>query len=138
MTSRRVKSVSLQDRHYEIAERMPNFSAFVQDALDSYAANIGQGHHTQSPENRMHGEKCNPMGAQFCKVCWPDGRPSRDDWFKYSQDPSFPITASEAGRYKQFIQQAFAYNEPKQKSGDTISDDVKQFGIIRRFWRWIF
>ena len=49
LMSRQIKSVSLLPRHMQIAERMPNFSSFVQEALDSYAADIGQGVHTYAP-----------------------------------------------------------------------------------------
>jgi hypothetical protein len=135
---RRIKSVSLLDRHYEIAERMPNFSSFVQEAIDAYAAEIGQGVHTHAPENRTHG-KCNPMAKHFCRMCWPDGRPDRDDWFKFLENPNYQIEASQSGRYKQFIEQSFAYNKPKQKSRETISHDSKpKIGWIRRMWRQLF
>lgn len=138
MTSRRIKSVSLQDRHYQIAERMPNFSSFVQEAIDNYAAEIGQGFHTHAPENRVHG-KCNPMGSQYCKICWKYGRPDRDDWFLFIEDPEYEIAPSQTGRYKHFIEQSFAYNEPKQERRQAISDDVKpKTGWIRRFFRQFF
>ena len=138
MMPRQIKSVSLEPRQFEIAERMPNFSSFVQQALDNYAAEIGQGIHTHAPEHRTHG-KCNPMGAQYCKICWPTGRPDRDDWFMFLEDPSFEIIPSQAGRYKHFIQQSFAYNEPHEKSSQTVSDDVKpKIGWIRRFLRQLF
>lgn len=134
MTSRRIKSVSLEDRHYQIASRMPNFSSFVQEALDAYAADIGQGFHTHSPDNRTHG-KCNPMGAHYCHVCWPSGRPDRDDWFKFLENPNYEITSSQSGRYKHFIEQSFAYNEPKQESSKAVSNDIKS--QKRGFWRFL-
>ena len=138
MTSRRIKSVSLQDRHYQIAERMPNFSSFVQEALDNYAAEIGQGFHTHAPENRVHG-KCNPMGPQYCKMCWPSGRPDRDDWFQFRENPSFEIAPSQAGRYKHFIEQSFAYNEPHKEGSETVSHNLEpKIGWIRRFFRQLF
>lgn len=132
---RRIKSVSLLDRHYQIAERMPNFSAFVQEALDSYAADIGQGVHTYAPENRVHG-KCNPMYKHLCKICFPEGRPDREAWLLFRQDPDkYPLEASQAGRYKQLIEQTFAYDEPKKKSGNTISNNLKS--KKRGFWRFL-
>lgn len=130
-----IKSVSLLDRHMVIAGRMPNFSAFVQEAIDNYAAEIGQGFHTHAPENRIHGEKCNPMGMHYCKMCWPQGRPDRDDWFKYLENSDYQIKPSQTGRYQHFIEQSFAYNEPKKKSSETISNKPKvKFGWIRRFF----
>ena len=132
--SRQIKSVSLLPRHMQIAERMPNFSAFVQEALDSYAAEIGQGVHPYAPENRIHG-KCNPMSKQLCKICWAQGRPSRDDWLQFRINPNHPVQASNAGQYQQLIEQTFAYDEPKKKSGDAISNNVKS--KKRGFWRFL-
>tara|TARA_R100001163_G_scaffold59427_1_gene48186 strand:- start:412 stop:825 length:414 start_codon:yes stop_codon:yes gene_type:complete len=135
-----IRSVSLDDYTAQIAERMPNFSAFVREALESYAAEAGQGVHTQAPANRTHGEKCNPMGKKLCKICWPDGRPSRDDWFHYVQNPNFLITSSQAGKYQQLIEQTFAYNKPEKKSSDAVSNDrdERKVGflryLIRRIW----
>lgn len=138
MSSRKIKSVSLLPRHYQIAERMPNFSGFVQEALDSYAADIGQGTHTYAPENRVHG-KCNPMYKHLCKICFPEGRPDREAWLLFRQDPEkHPIEASQAGRYQQLVEQSFAYDEPKKKSSQAISGNKEEIGIIRRFWRWVF
>ena len=115
---------------------MPNFSAFVQEALDAYAAEIGQGVHTYAPENRVHG-KCNPMYKHLCKICFPDGRPDREAWLLFRQDPEKnPLEASASGRYQQLIEQTFAYNEPEKKSGDAISNHVE--GKKRGFWRFLF
>lgn len=132
--SRQIKSVSLLPRHMQIAERMPNFSAFVQEALDAYAAEIGQGVHTYAIENRVHG-KCNPMYKHLCKICWPRGRPDREAWLLFRNDPSHPIDASKAGQYQQLIEQTFAYDEPKKKSGEAISNNVKS--KKRGFWRFL-
>ena len=133
--SRQIKSVSLLPRHMQIAERMPNFSSFVQEALDSFAADIGQGVHTYAPENRIHG-KCNPMYKHLCKICWPRGRPNRDSWLAFRLDPTQPIDASQAGSYQHLIEQTFAYNEPQQESRSAISNNPKpRFGWIRRFFR---
>lgn len=135
---RRVKSVSLMDRHYQIAERMPNFSSFVQEALDAYAADIGQGTHTYAPENRIHG-KCNPMAKHLCKICWPDGRPDRDAWLQFRENPTIKISASQAGRYKQLVEQSFAYDEPKQEGGQAVTNNIEpKIGWFRRFWFKVF
>ena len=135
-----IRSVSLDDYTAQIAERMPNFSSFVREALESYAAEAGQGVHTQAPANRMHGEKCNPMGKKLCKICWPNGRPSRDDWFYYVQDPSYEIEASHSGKYQQLIEQTFAYNKPEKKSSETVSNHPEKLevGLIRRLIRKIW
>lgn len=135
--ARQVKSVSLLPRHMQIAERMPNFSSFVQEALDAYAAEIGQGVHTYAIENRVHG-KCNPMYKHLCKICWPRGRPSREDWLIFRNDPNHPIDASEAGHYQQLIEQTFAYDKPEKKSAQATVDNrpkVDRIAWIRRFWR---
>lgn len=134
MTERRIKTVSLTPRQYEIADQLPNFSGFVQEALDVYAARSGLGLHTMAPAGRIHG-KCNPMGKKLCAICWPEGRPSQDDWFKFREDPDFKIKASEAGRYQHFMKQTLPNNIAQKESSDTISDDVK--GQKRGFWRFL-
>jgi hypothetical protein len=133
--SRQIKSVSLNTRQMQIAERMPNFSKFVQEALDSYAADIGQGVHTQSPEHRTHG-KCNPMSKHLCKICWPLGRPNREDWIYFRQNPDYELNASSHGMYEQLVEQSLSYNIPEKKSSDApVNNRPKsKFAWFRRFW----
>ena len=133
-----IRSVSLCEHTSQVAAQMPNFSAFVRDAILDYASSAGQGIHTQARENRIHG-KCNPMAKSYCRICWSDGRPDRDDWISFRMNPDFPIQASQAGRYEHLVKQTFAYNEPQEESSDTISDQGKpKTSWIRRFFRQFF
>jgi hypothetical protein len=78
------------------------------------------------------------MGKNPCRVCWPEGAPSKDDWYAFREGRIDVIDSSYQQRMKHFTQQAFTRDVSKEKSTKAISSNGKEIGIIRRFWRWIF
>jgi hypothetical protein len=79
-------SVSLDPETAEIADRIGNFSAFVRDCLRRWNA-YDLGIHLQPERAEIDlGKKCFPRHKKgCCKLCWPDGPPSHDDWSYYVQ-----------------------------------------------------
>jgi len=132
-----ITTVSLDEETAELVEHIPNFSEWVRNQLRQEAGKAGVGRHTHEPKHRIRG-KCVPMRKNICRVCWPEGAPSKDDWFAWREGRIDTIDSSYEQRMKHFTQQAFADNVPKKKRSDTIPDNVEQIGIIRRFWRWIY
>lgn len=130
-------TVALDEETAELVERIPNFSEWVRNQIRQEAGKAGVGTHTQDPKHRVRG-KCNPMGKNPCRVCWPEGAPSKDDWYAFREGLIDEIDSSYQQRMKHFTQQSFAGDVAKKKSTEAISDNHEQIGIIRRFWRWIF
>mgnify|MGYP001243475088 FL=1 len=130
-------TVALDEETAELVQQIPNFSEWVRNQLRQEAGKAGVGTHTKDPKHRVRG-KCNPMGKNPCRVCWPEGAPSKDDWFAFRKGLIDEIDSSYQQRMKHFTQQAFSRDVSKEKSTKAISSNHEQIGIIRRFWRWVF
>lgn len=82
MSGPRVKTISLDDETWPIAQAMPNFSRFCRECLIRYYAATGGELHC-GREARDDGYLCNPHATPRCIVCWPAGPPDREDWIQY-------------------------------------------------------
>lgn len=77
------KTISLDETTALLAERMPNFSAWVRFHLREWARNAGhvtqaaEAVHVAPPEARVWGDKkdkCNPRHLNgLCPTCYPEG-----------------------------------------------------------------
>ena len=81
----RVKSISLDDRTWEIAARMPNLSHFVRECLLRYEAQVlgSKANHMDDHPIKFGDEpicKPNTTKTALCFICWPNGRPSDTEW----------------------------------------------------------
>ena len=130
-------TVALDEETAELVDQIPNFSEWVRNQLRQEAGKAGVGTHTHDPKHRVRG-KCNPMGKNPCRVCWPEGAPSKDDWLAFREGRIDEIDTSYQQRMKHFTQQAFSRDVSEKKSTKTIPSNHEQIGIIRRFWRWVF
>ena len=134
-------SISLDRESAEIAERLPNLSAFVREQLFRWAAEKQIGRHVQNPDVRVHG-KCNAMHKNLCYVCWPEGRPSRDDWFNFSRSIEFPdwvpIASWEGERSKHFVELARPNDKPKEESRQAPLNNSQGNSTWQRILRRIF
>ena len=86
----RVKTISLDDETWPIAQSMPNFSRFVRECLTRYyAASHGQLNCRRSL--REDDRLCVPMRTKAeggrCVACWPAGKPDHEDWSEYVRGP---------------------------------------------------
>lgn len=131
-------SVALDEETAELVVHIPNFSEWVRNQIRKEAGQAGVGVHRQDPQYRIRG-KCNPMGKNCCRLCWPEGAPSKDEWLLYREGQLDEIDSSYPERMKHFTQQAFTHDVAQQKSRDAISDNRKpKTGWIRRFFRQFF
>ena len=78
----RVTSVSLDERTKALADEKQNFSKWVRTQL-LREASLTAGHQT-AEGHRVDG-LCNPMTSVVCSLCWPDGRPARQDWLTFRE-----------------------------------------------------
>jgi hypothetical protein len=138
MKQRFITTVALDEETAELANQIPNFSEWVRSQIRQEAGKAGVGTHSQDPKHRVRG-KCNPMGKNPCRVCWPEGAPSKDDWLMFREGLIDEIDTSYQQRMKHFTQQAFTNNVAEKKSGQAVSNDLEvEIGWIRRFWRKVF
>jgi hypothetical protein len=85
LTERRTpKSVSLSPYTAAIADGMERgqFSAFVRAALLDYDERLNSGGGEHTPIEDL-GLVCNAMRSPRCTICYPNGRPKREDWLMY-------------------------------------------------------
>lgn len=129
-------TVALDEETAELVEQIPNFSEWVRNQLRQEAGKAGVGTHTQDPKHRVRG-KCNPMGKNPCRVCWPEGAPSKDDWYYWRAGLIDEIDSSYQQRMKHFTQQAFTRDVSKKESSETIPSNREKIGIIGRFRRFL-
>lgn len=127
-------TINLDEETAELVNHIPNFSLWVRNQLRQEAGKAGVGVHSQAPDVRIRG-MCNPMGKEPCRVCWPEGAPSKDDWLLFRSGKIDQIDSSYQERMKHFTQQSFADNVSKKESSDAISNDVKS--KKRGFWRFL-
>lgn len=73
-------SVSLDEQTKALANQKNNFSRWVRQAL-LREASLTAGH--QTAEQYRYDGHCNPMTNLVCSICWPDGKPARQDWITY-------------------------------------------------------
>jgi hypothetical protein len=73
-------SVSLDEQTKALANQKNNFSRWVRQAL-LREASLTAGH--QTAEAYRYDGRCNPMTNLVCSICWPDGKPARQDWITY-------------------------------------------------------
>lgn len=80
--SRIIRTVSLDKRSDELAAKKPNFSAWVREQLNSTDQEYQNSHVTLS----VYREKgiCNPSASPRCNICFPHGRPAREDIREYN------------------------------------------------------
>lgn len=80
--SRIIRTVSLDKSSDEIAAKKPNFSKWVRDQLKLQDVEYQNSHVTLT----MFREKgiCNPTASPRCNICFPHGRPAREDVREYN------------------------------------------------------
>ncbi len=93
-----VKSVSLDEQTADIADNLGNFSKFVRGRLIAYD-NTTKANAIQILEHNAPRVIHTPDSTQFgdgvkvcfpfhitgcCALCWPDGPPTRGEWFEWS------------------------------------------------------
>jgi len=117
-----IRSVSLTPQTAHIASKLGNFSAFVREALLRFEAAQGEAGHTHAPSDRLEG-LCNAMREPACRVCFPHGAPTREDWLFFTSAPErvgapwlqerAKKHGAEMGADWAFIAESVAYREPQ-------------------------
>lgn len=135
MKKRFTTTVALDEETAELVQRIPNFSLWVRNQVRQEAGKAGVGVHRQDPSNRIRG-KCNPMGKSPCRICWPEGAPSKDDWIAFRNGQIDSIDSSYQNRMKHFTQQSFTDNvAQKERTDAPMNNGPKvKFGWFRRFF----
>tara|TARA_R100000329_G_scaffold145794_1_gene131706 strand:- start:176 stop:655 length:480 start_codon:yes stop_codon:yes gene_type:complete len=76
---RMIKSISLPPHLAAKAEDIPNFSAFVQDALERHGHQVSINACRPIPLL----EVCNGVRKPTCGICYPRGPPNNDEWLRF-------------------------------------------------------
>lgn len=80
----KITSISLDEESAEIAEHIPNLSAFVRSCLLRWANQnrvMAENQHLHWRENY---QVCWPFSSRgLCHTCWPDGPPPHEVWIKF-------------------------------------------------------
>lgn len=129
-------TIALDEETAELVQHIPNLSQWVRNQLRQEAGKAGVGVHRQDPQFRIRG-KCNPMGKEPCRICWPEGAPSKDDWLMFRNGEIDEIDTSYQNRMKHFTQQAFSHDIAQEKSSYASVENrpkIDRFRWIRRFW----
>lgn len=79
-----VKSVSLDKETEAIADSLPNFSHFVRECL--YRHMVTSVTECVEPKPERFRGRCNPLTPKNCFVCWPNGKPRKEDVKQWSAD----------------------------------------------------
>jgi hypothetical protein len=79
-----VKSVSLDTETEAIADSLPNFSHFVRECL--YRHMVTSVTECVEPKPERFRGRCNPLTQKNCFVCWPNGKPRKEDVKQWSAD----------------------------------------------------
>ena len=157
LSTRRVPiTVNLSPYTAAIRDEMPRgqFSAFVRAALLDYEDRQNSGGGEHNPVDDL-GLVCNAMRTPRCTLCYPEGRPSREDWLEYV-DAVRPTHPGEAlnrspggdGKLEEVIIQRAAWkrlqDSVQARQGDRVDDmlpEPKNFNkrsiwaILRaKFW----
>ena len=77
--SRRVTTISLDEKTAAIAKTLPNFSHFVRECLIRYSLGATKDNECHWQKPNMFNGRCNPLvvNRAHCFVCWPNGRPEK-------------------------------------------------------------
>ena len=125
-----ITSISLDPETAEIKDRLIShygFSKWIRECLRRHAAEQGEVQHSQDEEARIRG-LCNGLLVPPCRVCWPQGPPSRDGWIDWRMgsetkpEPRVPYFA---------LPEAPAHEERKKAPAK-----VKP-GLLTRFIMWL-
>ena len=141
--SRIIRTVSLDQESDKLAAKKPNFSKWVREQLKLQDQSFLNSHVTVS----LFREKgiCNPSASPRCNICFPHGRPAREDIREFNTGT---ITSQE-------LQEITKKKFVSIKSSETLAiTRSEEFGIkepltpplrerkyLRRFlkavWSWI-
>ena len=80
-----ITSISLDPETADIRDRLIaqyGFSKWIRECLYRYAAVQGETTHSQDEDARIRG-LCNGLLVPPCRLCWPEGPPSREGWIEW-------------------------------------------------------
>jgi hypothetical protein len=127
-----ITSISLDAETMDIKDRLIanyGFSKWVRECLRRYAAENGEATHPQPEDMRIRG-LCNGLLVPHCRLCWPMGPPTRDDWIEWRM-----------GRLEQQPQPRVAYfalpDTPAKKKRDKAPAKETTRGLLSRFLKWL-
>lgn len=142
MPGRRITTISLDDRSYEHAQKIGNLSAFVRQALEEEMAkqsNVPVDYHNAMRPHPLN--ICYPFqGDGVCTICWPYGRPSKEEWRIWAADAmnaarSYQVIPDPPRRSPDRRESIYAQKITEEKSSKAVTNNK---GIIRKFISWIF
>jgi hypothetical protein len=125
-----ITSISLDPETASIKDRLIasyGFSKWIRECLRRYAAEQGEAQHSQDEEGRVRG-LCNGLLVPHCRVCWPEGPPSREGWIDWRMgsetkpEPRVAHFALPKAPTEKKRQQTPGRNNP---------------GLLTRFYRWL-
>ena len=140
--SRRITTISLDQIAWEQSKHVGNLSAFVRSALQDHAD--GRSQTPLDYHNAMHSglKICHPHKDPngYCGICWPYGRPTKQEWLEYSRyahdcirnGQGIPTPPKQLPDRRKITN---SYTVAQEESSQAIPDQV---GIIRKIWRFIF
>ncbi len=78
-----LRTVRLDEESAEIATHIPNVSKWTREQLKAWAREQEVPTHV-NVQGQGFARVCNPFHTVgLCSICWPDGRPTREDWTTY-------------------------------------------------------
>lgn len=140
--SRRVTTISLDDRSYAQAKSVGNLSAFVRQQLEEEHQkqnNVPLDYHNAMRPHPLN--MCYPyQGDGVCSICWPFGRPTKEAWKDWSRSAqwaarNYELIPEPPNRLPDQRKSIYPDQVPNEESSETLADKP---GIIRRFLRFFW